>query len=156
MTSIDRFTKDLRKKLKGKNKLELKHEILRLSLIITKTKKRSSGEGKIKQQVLIRDGFRCRLCGEDVHNGSEIHHLTQISNGGDNTKNNLITLCPHCHAFMHCNPKLSIGHRQSVREGIERARLNGKTIGRPKGSKDKKIRSKKGYYKKIEFPEEKS
>jgi len=33
-----------------------------------------------------------------------------------------------------------------VKEGMRKAKLEGKPIGRPKGAKDKRIRSKKGYY----------
>ncbi len=33
-----------------------------------------------------------------------------------------------------------------VKEGMRKAKAEGKAIGRPKGSKDKRVRSKKGYY----------
>ena len=39
---------------------------------------------------------------------------------------------------------------EKVRLGMKRAREKGKQIGRPSGSKDKKARSKKGYYKRYE------
>lgn len=35
---------------------------------------------------------------------------------------------------------------EKVKQGMDRAKEKGKHVGRPKGSKDKKIRSKKGYY----------
>lgn len=39
---------------------------------------------------------------------------------------------------------------EKVKLGMERAKEKGKHIGRPKGSKDRKTRSKKGYYKRYE------
>ena len=35
--------------------------------------------------------------------------------------------------------------QERVNAGLERAKLQGKQIGRPKGSKDKKVRRKSGY-----------
>jgi putative DNA-invertase from lambdoid prophage Rac len=35
---------------------------------------------------------------------------------------------------------------ERTREGLRRAKLQGKSLGRPKGSKDKKTRKKSGYY----------
>lgn len=39
---------------------------------------------------------------------------------------------------------------EKVKLGMARAKEKGKPLGRPKGSKDKRIRSKKGYYKRYE------
>jgi putative DNA-invertase from lambdoid prophage Rac len=36
--------------------------------------------------------------------------------------------------------------RERTMDGLERAKKQGKTLGRPKGSKDKKVRRKGGYY----------
>lgn len=36
--------------------------------------------------------------------------------------------------------------QERVNAGLERAKAEGKTLGRPKGSKDKKVRRKSGYY----------
>tara|TARA_B110000093_G_C12672639_1_gene286855 strand:+ start:70 stop:453 length:384 start_codon:yes stop_codon:yes gene_type:complete len=35
---------------------------------------------------------------------------------------------------------------ERTKEGLRRAKLQGKQLGRPKGSKDKKVRKKSGYY----------
>lgn len=40
----------------------------------------------------------------------------------------------------------SLNLSKKVKLGMQRAKEKGKNIGRPKGSKDKKVRSKKGYY----------
>ena len=39
---------------------------------------------------------------------------------------------------------------EKVKQGMKTAREKGKHVGRPKGSKDKKLRSKKGYYRRHE------
>ncbi len=46
-----------------------------------------------------RDGGKCLLCKYDlvVH----IHHIKPRAEGGRNALDNLITLCPNCHALVH-------------------------------------------------------
>ena len=101
-------------------------------------------------KILERDNYECRLCGDGGNFELELHHLTPFSNGGNNDINNLITLCKSCHLFMHCNPKLvmkqHIKHKERINAGLDRAKKEGKTLGRPKGKKDGKVRRKSGYY----------
>ena len=131
-----------------------------------------------KTKVRERDGFKCRLCG-DTSNDTilESHHLTPRSLGGDDSPWNLITVCKPCHLFLHCNPKMVMkmypnGVTKSIentiklsgegiannvlskrtKEGIENARKNGKKIGRPLGSKDKKPRKNDGYIARYKTP----
>jgi len=51
------------------------------------------------QQVLRRDGWRCQSCG--AMSNLEIHHKQFRSHSGDNSEQNLITLCTTCHASAH-------------------------------------------------------
>jgi 5-methylcytosine-specific restriction endonuclease McrA len=55
---------------------------------------KSSG---VKRKVLLRDGFKCQICGD--HYNLRVHHIIPLSK--DNTKailmSNLITLCHYCH-----------------------------------------------------------
>lgn len=55
--------------------------------------------------VDARDGRRCRVCGA----GGEIHrhHIVKRSQGGPDTLENVITLCPQCHTDVH-NARLYI------------------------------------------------
>lgn len=152
MKRKNEFIREIRNRLKDKTKPELKKIILNMNLNIRERLKEQVMDSKAqtfkeaKQEVFERDGYKCRLCREETK--CEVHHLTQKSLGGGNSIGNLILLCPHCHLFLHCNPKIALNHqRQSVRDGMEEARRKGKQIGRPKGSRDKRIRSKKGYYK---------
>ncbi len=52
-----------------------------------------------REQVLRRDKHRCGNC--DNHLDVEVHHIQFRSDGGSNDPDNLITLCPICHASVH-------------------------------------------------------
>lgn len=49
----------------------------------------------IKDQISMRDDHRCVICGFDY--SIQIHHITPLHKGGDNSASNLITLCPNHH-----------------------------------------------------------
>jgi ATP-dependent DNA helicase RecQ len=53
----------------------------------------------LRQQVLRRDGWRCRSCGAMAN--LEVHHQTFRSHSGEDSDLNLITLCTGCHARYH-------------------------------------------------------
>lgn len=55
----------------------------------------------IKQQALHEAGYRCSnpTCRTIIT--LDIHHLQQVSEGGGNTVENLLALCPNCHALHH-------------------------------------------------------
>jgi ATP-dependent DNA helicase RecQ len=53
----------------------------------------------LRQQVLRRDGWRCQSCG--TMSNLEVHHKQLRSHSGDDSKENLITLCCRCHASVH-------------------------------------------------------
>ena len=55
--------------------------------------------GKLRQQVLRRDGWRCQSCG--TMSNLEVHHKEFRSRLGDDSEENLITLCTACHANAH-------------------------------------------------------
>ena len=64
----------------------------------------------IKREVLRRDEYTCRQCGwtHEIWNRSdprhlELHHETPHAKGGENTTDNLITLCTVCHDKVHRN-----------------------------------------------------
>ncbi len=54
---------------------------------------------ELHRQVLERDGWRCQTCGSMQH--LQVHHLKFRSHSGSDVEQNLITLCPACHARMH-------------------------------------------------------
>lgn len=61
----------------------------------------------IRPIILERDQYQCRIrylapfpCGF-FGDGLHVHHRLPRSLGGDNSQNNLITLCPTHHTFVH-------------------------------------------------------
>ena len=54
---------------------------------------------ELRQQVLRRDGWKCQACGAMTN--LETHHRQFRSHSGDDSEENLITLCFSCHAEMH-------------------------------------------------------
>jgi predicted restriction endonuclease len=54
---------------------------------------------RLRQEVLRRDGWRCQLCG--TMSNLEVHHRQFRSHSGDDSEENLITLCAKCHLGIH-------------------------------------------------------
>jgi ATP-dependent DNA helicase RecQ len=59
----------------------------------------SESYDRLREQVLQRDGWRCQSCGSMVN--LEVHHQEFRSQGGDDSEENLITLCEACHSMLH-------------------------------------------------------
>lgn len=62
----------------------------------------------IRREVLRRDGYRCLKCkwGHELWNKSdprnlELHHKLHHAKGGENTPDNLLTVCTVCHDEIH-------------------------------------------------------
>jgi len=53
----------------------------------------------LRQQILRRDGWRCQSCGTTLN--LDVHHREFRSHSGEDTEENLITLCTACHARVH-------------------------------------------------------
>jgi ATP-dependent DNA helicase RecQ len=53
----------------------------------------------LRQQILHRDGWRCQSCG--AMSNLEVHHKQFRSHSGDDSEENLITLCTACHNESH-------------------------------------------------------
>ena len=51
------------------------------------------------KQVLSRDGWKCRSCGS--RNNLHVHHIQFRSQQGEDTTENLCTLCASCHRGCH-------------------------------------------------------
>lgn len=57
---------------------------------------------ELHRQVLQRDGWRCQQCGNRTN--LQVHHIRRRSEAGDDTEENLITVCSDCHDQIHCGP----------------------------------------------------
>ena len=62
----------------------------------------------VRRAVLRRDGYRCQHCGwhhelwnPDDPRHLELHHQKQHVHGGENTEDNLLSLCNICHDVVH-------------------------------------------------------
>src|ERR1039457_7101042 len=53
----------------------------------------------LREQILRRDGWRCQSCG--TMSNLEVHHREFRSHSGEDSEENLITLCSVCHARVH-------------------------------------------------------
>jgi ATP-dependent DNA helicase RecQ len=54
---------------------------------------------RLRQQVLRRDGWRCQSCGG--RDNLQIHHKEFRGRSGDDSEQNLVTLCAGCHNSLH-------------------------------------------------------
>lgn len=50
----------------------------------------------LRQQILRRDGWKCQSCG--AMSNLEVHHRQFRSHSGEDSEENLITLCAACHS----------------------------------------------------------
>ncbi len=79
----------------------------------------------ISRAVLLRDGYRCRICGrgnltpvdsssayDKVHFDLEVHHIIPRKDGGSDSFRNLITLCSSCHHSTFSNSYSGIPVRE--------------------------------------------
>jgi 5-methylcytosine-specific restriction endonuclease McrA len=53
----------------------------------------------LRNQILHRDSWRCQSCGS--MSNLEVHHKDFRSHSGEDSEENLITLCNDCHAAVH-------------------------------------------------------
>jgi 5-methylcytosine-specific restriction endonuclease McrA len=54
---------------------------------------------QLRNKVLRRDSWRCQACGS--MSSLEVHHKEFRSHSGDDSEENLITLCTTCHCGVH-------------------------------------------------------
>jgi hypothetical protein len=62
--------------------------------------KRRAISRDVRNKVLVDAMHRCCLCPEH-REIVDLHHVVPISEGGPNTENNLMAVCPTCHATIH-------------------------------------------------------
>lgn len=56
---------------------------------------------KNKKEVLKRANYACEICGMDLKDILQIHHIVPIKNHGSSDCENLICVCPNCHKLLH-------------------------------------------------------
>lgn len=75
--------------------------------------------------ICVNCGIKC----DSIH----YHHIVPLSKGGTNNISNIVPLCEKCHGAIHGINFAS--HSELTKEGIKRAKEQGKQIGQVKGTK---------------------
>jgi HNH endonuclease len=68
----------------------------------------------IRQQVLERDNYTCRECGQPIQR-LDVHHKIPRRKGGLDILENLISLCRKCHKIVE--PTTKMGYSTKVTSG---------------------------------------
>lgn len=67
-----------------------------LALMSAKSARANGGTrawSKIRERILIRDGYLCQYCGSDA---TTVDHVIPISKGGTDEPDNLVAACTRC------------------------------------------------------------
>lgn len=87
---------------------------------------------KISFDVLRKEkGIKCCNCQSTQE--IQYHHIVPLASGGFDIISNIAPLCPKCHALIHS--KKSMASSTLIKQGMARAKAEGKRIGQPKGAK---------------------
>ena len=71
----------------------------------------------IADEVFVRCGRHCCLCGVFAGQKMELHHIKQVADGGEDSIENCIPLCLNCHAEVKAyNPKHPKGRKYTETE----------------------------------------
>lgn len=71
----------------------------------------------VADEVFVRCGRHCCLCGTYAGQKMELHHIIQVADGGDDSVDNCIPLCLNCHAEVKAyNPKHPKGRKYTEAE----------------------------------------
>ena len=69
---------------------------------------------RLMKRVLERDGWRCQKCGS-LEN-LQVHHKIRRSQQGNDSLENLVTLCAYCHLAEHEQLSFEIDALQVIRK----------------------------------------
>ena len=72
----------------------------------------------------------CCNCGKVA---TQAHHIVPLANGGQDVITNIAWLCDYCHDKVHGLTRFdgTITHSELIKQGLAKAKENGKSIGRP-------------------------
>ena len=71
----------------------------------------------VREDALVKSHRRCCICHEFAGRSEDVHHIVQEADGGANTIDNAIALCPKCHGEAgHYNPRHPLGTKYSPQE----------------------------------------
>lgn len=119
LPTIDEFIEDEKLKIKRARKLSKSKRLEKLKKSITKPKRKIVSQFVFQRnpyvvaEVLERANGICEKCGKrapflkDIDGSPflEVHHIIPLAEGGNDTIENAIALCPNCHRHAHYGKK---------------------------------------------------
>ena len=77
------------------------HDISLLPISYRRRLQLSNISRKVRESVLIEAGYRCAVPTCRTILAIDIHHIVHVKAGGQDSIENLVALCPNCHALHH-------------------------------------------------------
>lgn len=72
---------------------------------------------RVRDRLLVEARHRCTICAEKAY---ELHHIIVQAQGGDDTEENLIVLCPNCHQQrVHRNKEFSVEQLRQYKANLK-------------------------------------
>lgn len=65
------------------------------------TKENVSSSRSLKNRLVLLRGDKCQICAFPNTKILHVHHIIERSNGGTDNLDNLLLICPNCHATIH-------------------------------------------------------
>jgi predicted HNH restriction endonuclease len=78
------------------------------------TRLKRNGIKKYRKHILEANGNVCFVCENKMRSVLIVHHKIPVSQGGSNEMDNLVVLCPTCHAMVH---RARQDHERKDRDG---------------------------------------
>ena len=86
-----------------------------------------------REKLIITKGTICCNCCSYEGNNIIFHHIVPLSLGGTNNITNIVPICEKCHNLIHHqyhNDRQQDTHSDLIKAGMQRAKEDGKIIGR--------------------------
>lgn len=80
------------------NEKRIKAEKQRRDAIVKEHRKFISSN---RETIIETRGNKCEVCGMGCKGILMVHHILPLQQGGNNDKENLVVVCPNCHALLH-------------------------------------------------------
>lgn len=87
-----------------------------------------------RNELILEKGTICCNCHTDQKDTIQFHHIVPLSIGGNDCSSNIVPLCDNCHNLIHHNitKNGSYNHSSLIKKGIQKAKEQGKIVGRRK------------------------
>lgn len=103
------------------------------------SKERTESNAMRKKLLEERAIYECCNCGKKLTKEEvQVHHVVPLSLGGTNRESNMVIICLECHGKIHGR---KMNTSELTKQGMKKAKLNGKQIGAKKGVKLKTKKS---------------